>query len=483
MGLLDSFLTFFRGPRRLGAPGDRRAGRPQISPPTYSQSDWLAHDLEDAMRAADSGAMRLVARLANACRRDGTIAGVLSTRTLGMLALPFMVSASPELMPWADRLREDFAVMFPAAELEAILADGIVLRFAVGEFVQPAWARLPTLRRLDPEFLQYRWQEDAWYYASASGLLRIEPGDGRWLLHLPGGHVSPWKSAPVWALGRAFIMKQSAIFLRENYNQKLANAARAAKCPKGTTNEERAEQLEQLIGWGPNAAFVLPDGYEIEIIESNGRGHESFGVSIVDCDREAVITLSGQTVTTEGAAGFANGAIFERIRGDLIQSDANGLAETLLQQGLPLWGWMNNVDVASFTLRWETKPPRDRTADATASMQAAQAIKAWIEVGADVDVSAEARTYGVTLIEAPPAPAQLPSVNLVPDADVEMAVDIEDTAAEDLASKMTEHAVERCPHGSNNRCPRCGIERIRDFDLQPDGSANWHVIWRAIPKV
>jgi len=57
-----------------------------------------------------------------------------------------------------------------------------------------------------------------------------------------------------------------------------------------------------------------------------------------------------------------------------------------------------------------------------------------------------------------------------------------DESAARLAAKMTEHAVERCGHGSLNRCLKCGVERDRDFDIDATGAPVWRVIWRPIAK-
>lgn len=63
-----------------------------------------------------------------------------------------------------------------------------------------------------------------------------------------------------------------------------------------------------------------------------------------------------------------------------------------------------------------------------------------------------------------------------------------DEAIAALAAKMTEHGVERCAHLKVNRCQLCGIERVRDFDLDDDGAPLrgedghplWKVQWRPI---
>jgi len=89
----------------------------------------------------------------------------------------------------------------------------------------------------------------------------------------------------------------------------------------------------------------------------------------------------------------------------------------------------------------------------------------------------------------PPAPAPDAGAPGLADAAAEL-VDTEDDAASDtptidevitrLCAKMTEHGVDRCEHGTVNRCTKCGIERVRDFEPGPDGTPVWTVRWRPI---
>jgi hypothetical protein len=52
--------------------------------------------------------------------------------------------------------------------------------------------------------------------------------------------------------------------------------------------------------------------------------------------------------------------------------------------------------------------------------------------------------------------------------------------ATDLAKQMTELGVERCDHGSLNRCRLCEVERVRIPEASADGSIAWRKAWRAI---
>jgi hypothetical protein len=60
----------------------------QIVPIPFTQTRWLLKDLESAQQLADGGDISLAARLWDACKRDGVAAGVLSTRTGGVVRLP-----------------------------------------------------------------------------------------------------------------------------------------------------------------------------------------------------------------------------------------------------------------------------------------------------------------------------------------------------------------------------------------------------------
>ncbi len=455
-----------------GLPDQARYERPLI---TRTKTRWIQSDVEAAVLMADGGDLSGAARLARSLRRDGTFAGLLSTRAGGLTRLPRIFRGTPEVVADLDSGEEPglFDRIHSPKELELLNADGIVLGVGVGEYLYLPERREPLFVRLDPEFLRYRWSEDRWYYNSVAGPIPITPGDGRWVLHTPGGYLNPWQSALWPSLGRSFVAKEHAYLYRENYSGKLANPARVAYSPSGSTAVEQQNFFQKVMAWGLNTVFGLPPGWEVKLIESNGRGYEVFSDTIEDSDREFMIGLAGQIVTVDGGSGFANANIHATIRSDLIQGDGQGLAATLNEQGLRpivnhLYGCQSRGAVA-----WDTRPPADLAAEANAITAAAGAItaanQALAAYGLKVDAVEIAKRSKI-----PTFPLQISKehANDVPD----------DNAAAKLAQKMTEFGVPRCEHGASNRCRLCGVERERDFVIGPDGSPIYSVLWRPIPK-
>jgi hypothetical protein len=414
VSLFTSLLTRVRqyvGPRELSTGTSYEDGYSRQSAQLpISQTRWHLSDLESAIIASDTGNLRAAGRLWRSVRRDGMIAGVLSTRTEGLVQLPLRFAGEDSDL--VDELSHDFRAVFPSSELALLSGDGRGLGVGVAEFVQLPGS-LPVLKRLEPEFLVYRWAEDRWYYQGIRGLEPVNPGDGRWILHCPGGAVQPWSHGLWPALARAYIAKEHAFFFRENYSSKLANAARVGVSPQGASDGARLQFFSKLAAWGVNTVFDLPPGWEVKLIESNGRGYEVFQDTIKTANEEITVTLAGQTVTTEGGKGFSNSAIHATIRSDLIQSDADALASTLNEQAIPVWANERfGGDAADRAPRvsWDVTPPKDLNAAATAANQAAIAAAALNALaaaeGKRVDVDELARRYGVKLRDgAAPAAA------------------------------------------------------------------------------
>lgn len=393
-----------------------------------SKTRWYLADLESAIYAANVGQISAAALLMDAAGADGVLSGVMSTRTGGLVRLPKRFRGRPEIIAALEighqTSRSVFDEMFPATELALLAGDGIKLGVGVGELVPVEGRDYPVFVRLDPQFLWYVWSENRWYFRSVAGLIPITPGDGRWILHMPGGRMSPWKGGLWRALGQAYIRKSHALMHRDNWEAKLANPARVAVAPAGATEEARKGFFARLMAWGVNTVFSLTPGWDVKLIESNGRGYESFTATIAEQNNEYVIAVAGQTVTTDGGVGFANADIHKSIRADLIKETADGLAYTINTQGLPAWiidRFGEGALEDGCSVEWDVTPAADRAKDGTALVQFAQAVSlmttALAPYGITLDAQAMAIRFGVPLA----AKSDAAVLALVPPAQEEVA--------------------------------------------------------------
>lgn len=364
----------------------RRYNGGSLQPIPTTQTRWYLSDLEHAERCADSGDLGPAARLMRSARRDGRLSGVLSTRTGGLVRLPKRFRGNPELVATfesghtdrADDARSVFDEMLPPSELALLAADGVLLGIGVGEFLPVIGRAYPVLVRLDPEFLFYRWNENRWYFRSVAGSLPITPGDGQWFLHTPGGRMSPWQHGLWRCVGGDYIRKSHAQLKKENYEGKLANPARVAVSPQGGSEEQKQEWWRKVMAWGINTTFAATPGYDVKLIESNGRGWEAFDTTIADANTDMIIAIAGQTVTVDGGAGFQNSDIHKTIRADLIKETADGLAYTINTQAIPLYVaamyGVDEVDDRVCVVEYDVTPPKDRNAEAQSMISTASAI-------------------------------------------------------------------------------------------------------------
>lgn len=389
---------------QVKAARERHGG--QISPLPITQTRWLHSDLEHAEVLADTGDLSAAGRLMRSVRKDGTFAGVLATRTGGLVRLPKKFRGRSDIVEQLElghaSVRSVFDEMFPPTELANFVADGVLMGVAVG-LLEPVKGRsYPVFIRLEPENLRYRWHENRWYYVSTVGLIPITPGDGRWILHTPGGRIAPWQNGLWRAVGQAWIDKQQARMHKANWEGKLANPARVAVAPQGSTEKQKQAWWRAVMAWGVNTVFGITPGYDVKLLEGNGVGYECFLETIKNSDRDMVIALTGSTVLVDGGTGFANADVHAAIRADLIKETADSLAYTLNTQGIPQWVLEHFGEdglVESALVEWDITPPSDRTKDAAAMAQAATAITAIKQAlqGSrhELDVSVFTQRFGV----------------------------------------------------------------------------------------
>jgi hypothetical protein len=394
----------------------------QLEPLPVTKLHWFLPDLEICQTQADRGDMQLVGMLCQAMRRDGVLRGLLDVRT-SVTSLPrrFHGGATPLGREIIEVLqskngsdRSVFDEMFPANELSRFCEDGLGAGVAVAEMVPVKGRDFPVMVRRLPQNLWYLWQRNTWFYRSVAGLIPIVPGmpdeDGHcWLFYTPGGRINPWNYGLWPALGRSFISKEHSFYARQNYIAKLANPARVAQSPLGATEVQRTGFLRDVIAWGLNTCFELPVGWEVKLLESNGRGVEVMKDDIETCNREFATALCGNTVMMDGGVGFQNADIFRMMSENLIRQTAESLAHCINTQGLPWFiasRWGLEALHNAVAVEYDTSPPQDKKVQADTFDSLGRALQSLIAGLAlakrTLNVDEIAARFGVPLNEQNP---------------------------------------------------------------------------------
>jgi phage gp29-like protein len=106
---------------------------------------------------------------------------------------------------------------------------------------------------------------------------------------------------------------------------------RLGKYANGASEDDRAALMRALIQIGTDAAGIVPDGTEIEFIESG----KTSSVDVYErlaryCDEQMSKAILGQTLTSDSGGGsFAQSKTHNEVRHDLTVADCKSLAATL----------------------------------------------------------------------------------------------------------------------------------------------------------
>jgi hypothetical protein len=341
-----------------------------LTPLPTTKLEWFLEEVDQASRLADLGDLSMAAKLCRAMRRDPVISGLLATKSGGITRLPKRWTGNEavvESLTRTDRGVSVFDLMCPPTELRKMADDADFLKVAFAELVPVQGRPYPVLERKDPEHFVYLWQYNQWCFRSNAGLIPVTPGDGRWVINFAGPRIAPWQDGNWHAIGRSWVRKDSLQHLKSNWAFHLANAARVAVSPRSATKEGRAQWLQQIGSWGINSVFNAPEGWDVKLLESNGRGWEGFDTSIKEANEDFMIALAGQLVSITGGTGFSSEDLYASIRYDLIQESATPLAHTISTQVLPYYTYLTDPGAfeESPCYTYDVKRPSDLTAEAS----------------------------------------------------------------------------------------------------------------------
>lgn len=364
--------------------------------------------------------MQDLADLVETMRRDARISGVLSTRTHGMLGLPLTFMGGNDVARKAlgdmDESKTPNAAwwqMHDESELAKLLTWGLMLGIGIAQRIElPRLVGQPHRYRLEtwsPRWLSYyhygygeQQSTPEWRVLTQNGQESIIPGDGNWIMFMPYGRRRPWTEALWTQLAFPWLLKHFSLEDRANFGEVLGSPVWVGKTAHGGTEKQRNTFLSQLKGLGKSGKIVLPQGWDLQLVEAAAAGKtgDVFDNQITQSNEEMTIALAGQLVTTEGTTGFSSGNVHAEIKQDLLRFDAIRLAGCLREQSLEPWAlWNFGTRAAAPFPKWNTDKPEDvkETADGMKSLgDAITSLNTALQTsGIEVDAIALAQKFGI----------------------------------------------------------------------------------------
>lgn len=349
----------------------------------FSREEWDFGDDYDAFIQAEQGMLQMAVQLIESCEGDGVIAGLLTTRSAGLLKLPLTIEGDEELVDELvgndsanSKRTGTFWKMFPSSTLARIIRFGIQLGAGVGYFVQGPNDECPVLHCVEHQFLFTRRGTDGHrrlYYRTMSGEIEVTPGDGTWFVFAPRGIDRFWLYGTWRAVGKNWIAKNMADNQRWTWGQKLARGILFFTAPNSSTKEERDDVVSFMSSAITPPILAMLEGWKLENIDVQGQGFQVWKDGKTDANAEIKYALTGQEATSGGTSlGLGNGEIFADIKQSFIDENAESLAESIHYHGLaPL---AERRQLVAPWATWDTTPPADKKTIAEAAKAAGDGL-------------------------------------------------------------------------------------------------------------
>lgn len=412
---------------RAGVPIPGDARRPVLPPvpsalihreaPIPVSPEWDVAAIRSIVREHEAGLLTRSAMLAEVMDRSPRIQSALNTRCLGVLGLPCVVEpalsddedaslASELAATWEAALPE----VCPEETLGELLRWAVMLGVAVAEVIweqdrSGAW--VPRLRPWHPMHIYWRWDLRQYTVITQEGVVPILPGDGKWVV-LTYARTRSWMRGAVRCLGLEDAVRTYAVRDWARYSEKHGFPVIGLKVPLGSSETaETRDMVDEVMSLGSEGLIVLPQSerqgasYDATLIEPRDTAWQAFERLIERCDADVSLAILGQNLTSEVTGGsFAAAQVHDRVRTDYLEADSALIASALRAQLAVPWAQFNygRPELAP-TARWDASPPSDRGDEASSLGAAGDALARWQAAGADVDVEAFARQFGVPLRE------------------------------------------------------------------------------------
>ena len=336
--------------------------------------------------------------------RDERCQAALDQRLDAAIARPWTVEpggdAAQDRAAADDLARQLAGVGFDAVSRQ--LLHGVWYGYAIAEAL---WARDADRVALDRLVVRapdrFRWS------AEGEPLLRTDahplgeplPGGKFVILRRPGEHgdlphgpgLARWCFWPVW-------LKRHGLKFWSVALEKFGAPGVKGTYPRNASAEQKADLLDLVQSFATSLGVILPEGQEIEIVESARRAGGDFQAFVAYLDRAIATTILGQSATTDMGPWRGTAEVQRDVRDETVAADRRLLDDALggtVARWLTAW---NFPSAATPRIRRDASPPEDLDARARreaviASTSGLRPTRSHIE-----------RTYGGAWEAAPATP-------------------------------------------------------------------------------
>ncbi len=302
--------------------------------------------------------------------RDERCQAALDQRLDAAIARPWTVEPGgdgPDDRTAADDLaRQLEGVGFDAVSRQ--LLHGVWYGYAIAEAL---WARAGERVVLDRLVVRapdrFRWTAEGQplLRADAHPLGEPLPGGKFVILRRPGEHgdlphgpgLARWCYWPVW-------LKRNGLKFWSVALEKFGAPGVKGIYPRNASSEQKAELLDLVQSFATSLGVILPEGQEIEIVESARRAGGDFQAFVAYLDRAIATTILGQSATTDMGPWRGTAEVQRDVRDETVAADCRLLDDALngsIARWLTQW---NFPGAATPRIRRDASPPEDLDARA-----------------------------------------------------------------------------------------------------------------------
>lgn len=351
------------------------------------------------LEAEEGDATRYLELAEDMEEKDLNYMAQLGTRKRAVAQLDITVEAasdSAEDVRSADLVRE----FLRRDELEEVLVDildavgkGYSVCEILWETSERQWMPRDIVWR-DPRWFQFDREDGVTLRLREGAELRpLTPF--KYIVHVHKAKSGlPIRGGLARAAGWAYLFKNFTIKDWVAFAEIYGQPYRVGKYHPSATESDKSKLLQAVASIGSDAAAIIPEGMLIEFIEAARTGAVDLYQKLAEyLDAQVTKAILGQTLTSDVSSrggSRALGDVHDRVRRDIMRSDARQLASTLNRALVR--------PIVDLNLGPQKAYPRLRIGlpDELTTMQKLQALHRLVPVGLDVEVSQVRDLIGFT---------------------------------------------------------------------------------------